>query len=122
MERPRSFLDFNDRVPELIHKVHLPVFVDLIRVYDLILHECSPYPYKGVVRKYYPDFIIKLHNGEYLILETKGKDSDLVRTNQAHLQEWVKAVNNHRGFGVWHEAISYNPNDLKRILEQKSPI
>lgn len=78
------------------------------------------YTYKGVVRKYYPDFIVKLWNGKYLILETKGKDSDLVRTKQAYLQEWVKAVNNHGGFGVWHEAISYHPNDLGGILEGTS--
>ncbi len=78
------------------------------------------YTHRGIVGKYYPDFIIKLQNGEHLILETKGKDSDLVRTKQAYLQEWVKAVNNHGGFGIWHEAISYNPNDLTRILEQIS--
>jgi type III restriction enzyme len=33
------------------------------------------------------------------------------------LQEWVKAVNNHGGFGTWHEAISFNPNDLSEILK-----
>lgn len=77
------------------------------------------YTYKGVVRKYYPDFIVQLQNDEYLILETKGRDSDLVRTKQAYLQEWVKAVNNHGGFGVWHETISYHPNDLKEILAGK---
>jgi type III restriction enzyme len=75
------------------------------------------YTYKGVVRKYYPDFIVQLQNDEYLILETKGKDTDLVRTKQVYLREWVKAVNNHGGFGVWHEAISYHPNDLGNILE-----
>lgn len=76
------------------------------------------YTFKGVVRKYYPDFIVQLQNDEYLILETKGKDSDLVRTKQAYLQEWVKAVNNHGGFGVWHEAISFHPGDLNSILNK----
>ena len=78
------------------------------------------YNHKGVVRKYFPDFLIKLKNGHQLVLETKGKDSDLVRTKQSHLQEWVKAVNNHRGFGHWHEAISYHPNDLAGILREKN--
>jgi len=54
---------------------------------------------------------------EFLILETKGQDSDLARTKRAYLQEWVKAVNNHGGFGQWREAISYNPNDLSEILK-----
>jgi type III restriction enzyme len=75
------------------------------------------YTFRGIVRKYYPDFIIKLKNGNFLILETKGQDSDLVRTKQAYLQEWVKAVNNHGGFGAWKEAISFNPNDLEEILQ-----
>ncbi len=75
------------------------------------------YNYRGVVRKYYPDFIIKLQNGEFLILETKGQDSYLARTKRAYLQEWVKAVNNHGGFGTWHEAVSFTPNDLSEILK-----
>jgi type III restriction enzyme len=73
--------------------------------------------YRGVVRKYYPDFIIKLLNGEFLILETKGQESDLTETKRAYLQEWVKAVNNHGGFGIWHEAVSFDPNDLLGILK-----
>lgn len=76
------------------------------------------YTYRGVVRKYDPDFIIRLKNGNHLILETKGQDTDVVRTKQAYLQEWVKAANNHGGFGEWQEAISYPPNDLERILEE----
>jgi type III restriction enzyme len=76
------------------------------------------YTYRGVVRKYYPDFIIRLQNGEHLILETKGQDTDIVRTKRACLQEWVMAVNNHGGFGKWHEAISYHPNDLTITLNR----
>ena len=76
------------------------------------------YNFKGVVRKYLPDFLVKLANGEFLILETKGQDSDQNRTKRSFLQEWVKAVNNHKGFGKWHEAISFNPNDLEGILQR----
>jgi len=75
------------------------------------------YSYRGAVRKYYPDFIIKLQTGEFLILETKGQDSDLARAKRSYLQELVKAVNNHGGFGTWHEAVSFNPNDLSEILK-----
>lgn len=73
---------------------------------------------KGVVRKYYPDFIIRLMNGHTLVLETKGQESDLVRAKRSYLQEWIKAINHHGGFGVWHEGISYHPNDLTDILEK----
>ncbi|MFQ5543920.1 MAG: hypothetical protein ACE5FY_06165, partial [Nitrospiria bacterium] len=62
--------------------------------------------------------LIRLKNGHFLVLETKGKDSALVRTKQSALREWVQAVNNHGGFGVWQEAISYHPNDLAEILKK----
>ncbi|AKB24956.1 hypothetical protein MSMTP_1487 [Methanosarcina sp. MTP4] len=76
------------------------------------------YNYQGIIRKYYPDFIIKLANGEFLILETKGQDNDQSRTKRAFLKEWVKAVNNHGGFGKWHEDISHYPSDVEDIIEK----
>lgn len=74
------------------------------------------YNYQGVVRKYYPDFIIKLANGEYLILETKGRDTHRERTKRTFLDDWVKAVNNHGGFGKWKWVVSFHPSDLEKIL------
>jgi len=76
------------------------------------------YNYRGIVRKYYPDFIIRLKNGDFLILEIKGQDTDVTRTKRSYLQEWIKAVNNHGGFGIWREAISFDPNDLLGILRE----
>jgi len=78
------------------------------------------YNYRGVVRKYYPDFIIRLKNGDFLILETKGQDTDIARTKRFYLQEWIRAVNNHGGFGIWREAISFDPNDLSGILRERN--
>ena len=74
------------------------------------------YNYQGVVRKYYPDFMIRLVNGDYLILETKGQDSPQNKTKRAFLDEWVKAVNHHGGFGKWKWAVSFHPTDLEGIL------
>lgn len=74
------------------------------------------YNYKGVVRKYFPDFIIKLKNGDNLILETKGKDDQQNKTKRTFLDEWVTAVNNHGGFEKWKWAVSFHPNDLEGIL------
>ena len=34
------------------------------------------YVHRGVVRKYRPDFLIRLRSGDMLVLETKGQDSD----------------------------------------------
>ena len=57
------------------------------------------YVHRGVVRKYRPDFLIRLTSGDMLVLETKGRDSDRDRTKRRFLAEWVEAVNAHSGFG-----------------------
>ena len=75
------------------------------------------YIFNGVVRKYRPDFIIQLHTSDYLVIETKGQDTDRDKTKRAFLAEWVKAVNGHGGFGRWKWAVSKNPADLEKIIE-----
>ena len=76
------------------------------------------YIFQGVVRKYRPDFIIRLKNGSYLILETKGQETSQDRTKREFLDEWIKAVNEYGGFGKWQWAISKNPADVKGIIEK----
>ncbi len=76
------------------------------------------YIFNGVVSKYRPDFIIRLTTGEYLVLETKGQDNQNNRTKREFLDEWVRAVNQHGGFGTWKWAVSYNIADVKGIIEQ----
>ncbi|MDY6806221.1 MAG: DEAD/DEAH box helicase family protein, partial [Cyanobacteriota bacterium] len=76
------------------------------------------YMFKGVVRKYRPDFLIKLKNGSFLILETKGRDSDRELIKRNSLDEWVKAVNQYGTFGKWQRAVSRNPTDIAQILER----
>jgi len=75
------------------------------------------YIFRGVVRKYRPDFIIWLKTGEFLILETKGQEMERDKTKREFLNEWVIAVNEHRGFGRWRWAVSRNPADVVGILE-----
>lgn len=77
------------------------------------------YNFKGVIRKYYPDFMIRLANGEFLILETKGVDSQQNQTKREFLNEWVKAVNAHGGFGKWHWDVSFHPSDMENILRKQ---
>ena len=75
------------------------------------------YVFKGVVHKYRPDFIIWLKDGSFLVLETKGQDSDQDKAKRASLTEWVKAVNEHGGFGNWTGAVSKQPGEVVDILE-----
>lgn len=74
------------------------------------------YTDNGVVRKYIPDFIIKLTSGEFLILEIKGQDSPQARAKKAALDEWVQAVNEHGGFGTWHSGIAFELKEVPRII------
>lgn len=74
------------------------------------------YNFNGVIRKYYPDFIIRLSNDDYLILETKGVDSQQNQTKREYLNEWIIAVNNHGGFGKWHWVVSFDPSDIAKKI------
>lgn len=76
------------------------------------------YTYGGVIRKFRPDFIIKLTNGKFLVLEVKGKDTPQNRTKREFLAEWVKAVNEDGRFGEWEWDVSFNPNDIEGILHK----
>ena len=70
------------------------------------------YNYKGIIRKYYPDFIIRLKNNKYLVLEVKGEDNQQHQVKREYLNEWINAVNAHGGFGKWHWDVSFHPNDI----------
>ena len=63
------------------------------------------YIFKGEVRKYRPDFIIRLKNGKFLILETKGQDLQRDKIKREFLDEWVRAVNLQNGW-TWMWAVS----------------
>ncbi|MGB2985501.1 MAG: hypothetical protein WBE26_06420 [Phycisphaerae bacterium] len=76
------------------------------------------YVYKGVVRKYRPDFLVRLTSGTMLVLEVKGQDSQQNRTKREFLSEWVKAVNAHGGFGKWAWDVSFDTADIAGILER----
>ncbi|MFQ5715213.1 MAG: BPTD_3080 family restriction endonuclease [Candidatus Scalinduaceae bacterium] len=75
------------------------------------------YVFEGVVRKYRPDFIVQLKTDNFLILETKGQDTQRDKTKRQFLDEWVRAINGHGGFGRWKWAVSKNPADIKEIIE-----
>ena len=98
------FLEKSDLVKSFVKNDHLGFFI--------------LYNFNGVIRKYYPDFMIRLKNGEYLILETKGVDSQQNQTKREFLNEWVKAVNTHGGFGKWNWVVSFHPSDIEDKIVQ----
>jgi type III restriction enzyme len=76
------------------------------------------YVYRGVVRKYRPDFLARLNNGVMLVLETKGQDTEQDRVKRRYLDEWTQAVNAQGAFGRWRWAVAGEPGEIRDILMQ----
>ena len=74
------------------------------------------YIYRGVVRKYRPDFLVRLADGTMLILETKGEETEQDKVKQRYLEEWVQAVNTHGGFGYWRCAVVKGVGEVRDVL------
>ena len=76
------------------------------------------YIFAGIFHKFRPDFLIRLTTGTNFVLETKGQNTAQDQTKRRYLDEWVKAVNEHGGFGKWRAGLCLNPSDLPTILEK----
>ena len=80
------------------------------------------YVFRGVVRKYRPDFLIRLADGTMLVLEVKGQDDEEQRAKRRFLEEWVAAVNAHGGFGCWRSDVATRPREIDAILSRLSEL
>ena len=74
------------------------------------------YMFGGTVRKYVPDFLVRLVNGRTLILEMKGKESEQDIVKREALSDWVKAVNAVKIFGEWVSGVAYSAADIESII------
>lgn len=74
------------------------------------------YIYRGVVRKYRPDFLVRLKGGEMLVLETKGQMTEQDKVKQKYLEEWIQAINAHGGFGTWKFDVVRGPQEIQDVL------
>ena len=75
------------------------------------------YLWRGSKRKYLPDYLIRLANGKHLILEIKGEDSDQDWQKRMSLDEWVCAVNELGGFGIWcWDVVKETPSRLHDVI------
>ena len=74
------------------------------------------YVYRGVVRKYRPDFLVRLSNGRYAGSGDQGQDTEQDQVKRRYLDEWAQAVNAHGGFGHWRWAVAKAPGEIRDIL------
>lgn len=72
--------------------------------------------------RYVPDFLVALELADgarvSLILEIKGQETEQDRAKWSAARQWVRAVNNHGGFGAWDYRICKQPAALLRDLER----
>jgi type III restriction enzyme len=73
------------------------------------------YMYRGAVRKYRPDFLVRLNCGMMVIVEVKGQETDESRAKHRFLDEWVRAINGCGQFWNWRWIVV---DDTGKIEEQ----
>src|ERR1043166_720353 len=78
------------------------------------------YIFNGGEHKYRPDFLARLSNDEILIIETQGEEDQKDKVKREATREWLRAVNQHGGFGRWHSepVVSKRPDDIPQLLER----
>jgi type III restriction enzyme len=78
------------------------------------------YIFNGGEHRYRPDFLAKLSSDEILVIETKGEEDQKDKVKREAMREWLRAVNQHGGFGRWHPepAVSKRPDDVPQLLER----
>ena len=74
------------------------------------------YIFKGVTRRYIPDFLVRLNDDSMLILETKGIETDQDKIKFQALKDWCEAVNTVKIFGKWRYEILKNPAEIFQVL------
>lgn len=74
------------------------------------------YRFRGARKRFRPDFLVRLHDGRMLVLETKGEDNDENRAKRKALREWVDAINTNGSFGEWFTAVALSPDSVDDIL------
>lgn len=79
-----------------------------------------PYIHFGEVKRYRPDFIVRLKNKKMLILEVKGVKKERDLSKKDFLEEWIKTVNEHGGFGDWHHEMIENSGQTKILIDKLS--
>ena len=64
---------------------------------------------------YFPDFIIKINNYKFLIVETKGSKNDQDEYKWNALKEWCIAINNLKTYGEWKFTQILKKEEFKKL-------
>jgi len=79
---------------------------------------------KGNISNYYPDFIVKLSDGEVVIVETKGLEDPDVPLKMARLAQWCRDINTTQKMTSFdyifvdeEDFKTYKPDSFARLLK-----
>lgn len=75
-----------------------------------------PYRKDGVSKKYIPDFLVDLCDGNHLLVEIKGQLGDAL-LKKAAAERWCQAVTNDGRFGQWTYHLCFGAMDLRKVLD-----
>lgn len=76
-----------------------------------------PYIHKGLMRSYFPDFIIKYKGNKYLLLEIKGKEREQDQTKWESAKLWCEALNvDKASWGEWQFRTVKNKPTVKDLI------
>jgi type III restriction enzyme len=81
-----------------------------------------PYLYFGTTYRYRPDFVVRLSNGLFVLLEGKGEKDEKDDAKATAARRWVEAVNAWGGLGTWAHSICYNASKLSADLEERAAV
>jgi type III restriction enzyme len=76
-----------------------------------------PYEFMGISHAFFPDFIVILKNGFFLVLEVKGMMDEQQKAKFEAAKRWCRAVNNWGKMGQWAFHVSKDPDHVQKELE-----
>ena len=75
-----------------------------------------PYREAGTPRKYLPDFIVELKNGEHLIVEIKGQMGNAA-IKKAAAERWCRAVTKDGRHGNWAYHLCFGAGEMRDVFD-----
>ncbi len=79
------------------------------------------YMYRGIPRRYIPDFLVHLSTDDMLVIEVKGMMTDQDREKIKSLKGWCRDVTQDGRFGNWHCVVVEQMHELEDALESLVP-
>ena len=76
------------------------------------------YQFEGASRHYIPDFIVRLVNDHYIVLEVKGVETVQDTVKFQALKRWCTAVSEQNHYGEWHAEMVLNVNATRQIINK----